>query len=458
VQGVSLMKTAALHTVDKEDSSMRQPTFRAFAAIWAAVPIAAAMMSSPAQAVPSYARQTGQDCAACHIGAFGPQLTPFGIKFKLGGYVDSDGKAGKIPLSAMVVADYNRYKAQDADTGEYKSESKSGIAESSIFLAGKLTDHLGSFAQVTNDGIAHSTSLDQVDIRYTGTIEAAGKEALIGVSVNNNPGVQDPFNTLNVWNFPYTSSDHEEMHKLGTELVSGSGEHRVIGVNAYTLLDDSIYAELGLYNTLSPSIQSRTGQGRFPEPDKEPGVEFNSLNNAPYWRVAYMKDLHTSAWHVGLTGFDGTLKDRTTGDMAHKFKDLGVDASYQFLGTREHVVTVNGSFLRERTTTPNADTGEDDLNTTKDYRLAASYHFMNTYGATFGYFKASSADHQTGNRGFIYQADWTPLGKDSEWKSTFANLRLGVQYVAFKGDDAMTLAGDKPGNKNNLRVFAWTAF
>ena len=32
-----------------------------------------------AHAVPSFARQTGADCAACHVGAFGPQLTPYGI-------------------------------------------------------------------------------------------------------------------------------------------------------------------------------------------------------------------------------------------------------------------------------------------------------------------------------------------------------------------------------------------
>ncbi|MDE1979718.1 MAG: cytochrome c1 protein, partial [Betaproteobacteria bacterium] len=29
-----------------------------------------------AQAVPAFARQTGQDCIACHVGGFGPQLTP----------------------------------------------------------------------------------------------------------------------------------------------------------------------------------------------------------------------------------------------------------------------------------------------------------------------------------------------------------------------------------------------
>ena len=39
----------------------------------------------PVQALPSYARQTGQQCAACHNGF--PELTPYGRQFKLNGYV-----------------------------------------------------------------------------------------------------------------------------------------------------------------------------------------------------------------------------------------------------------------------------------------------------------------------------------------------------------------------------------
>src|SRR5665647_954199 len=44
-----------------------------------------------AQAVPSFARQTGMSCNECHT-VF-PELTPFGRIFKLGGYVMS--KTGK---------------------------------------------------------------------------------------------------------------------------------------------------------------------------------------------------------------------------------------------------------------------------------------------------------------------------------------------------------------------------
>ena len=43
----------------------------------------------PAQALPSYARQTGQQCAACHNGF--PELTPYGRQFKLNGYTWTGG-------------------------------------------------------------------------------------------------------------------------------------------------------------------------------------------------------------------------------------------------------------------------------------------------------------------------------------------------------------------------------
>src|ERR1700730_10782744 len=57
-----------------------------------------------ARAVPDLASQTGEACTRCLVGAFGPQLTPFGRAFKIGGYTQGGGEglAAKIPLSAMV--------------------------------------------------------------------------------------------------------------------------------------------------------------------------------------------------------------------------------------------------------------------------------------------------------------------------------------------------------------------
>jgi hypothetical protein len=39
---------------------------------------------STAHAVPAFARQTGQNCVACHVSF--PELTPYGRWFKLSGY------------------------------------------------------------------------------------------------------------------------------------------------------------------------------------------------------------------------------------------------------------------------------------------------------------------------------------------------------------------------------------
>src|SRR4030088_448795 len=89
-----------------------------------------------AWAVPSYARQTGYACVKCHVGAFGPQLTPYGIKFQINGYTESDIVPPPTPHT-----NYN---------------DNFNINQISVFLAGRVTDYLGGFAQITYDGVGHA--------------------------------------------------------------------------------------------------------------------------------------------------------------------------------------------------------------------------------------------------------------------------------------------------------------
>ena len=63
------------------------------------IALMAALVTPPASAVPAFTDQTGQPCQACHVGGFGPQLTPFGREFKLGGYTMR--VKGNLPLAAM---------------------------------------------------------------------------------------------------------------------------------------------------------------------------------------------------------------------------------------------------------------------------------------------------------------------------------------------------------------------
>ena len=66
-----------------------------------AVAALVALLPSTANALPSYARQTGQNCVACHAGGQFPELTPYGRLFKLTGYTTGERA---LPLSVMGVA------------------------------------------------------------------------------------------------------------------------------------------------------------------------------------------------------------------------------------------------------------------------------------------------------------------------------------------------------------------
>src|ERR1700680_5206504 len=71
-----------------------------FAAVAVVVVLAGFMtigFAPPAQALPSFARQTGQPCGTCHT-AF-PGLTPFGRRFKLLGYTTGGGPSRTTPIS-----------------------------------------------------------------------------------------------------------------------------------------------------------------------------------------------------------------------------------------------------------------------------------------------------------------------------------------------------------------------
>ncbi|MCV2353460.1 cytochrome c1 protein [Paucibacter sp. B2R-40] len=422
-------------------------------------------------AVPSFARQTGQDCAACHIGAFGPQLTPFGIKFKIGGYTDSNGSSGNVPLSGMVVASRTHTgKAQDAAPVDgYKTNDNAALDEASLFIAGKLADQLGAFMQVTYDGIGKKTAIDQMDLRFAHATEWQGKELILGASLNNNPGVQDPFNSMPVWGFPYIGSALGFSGPETGTLINGALEQHVLGASAYAFLDNSWYAELGSYRSLSLTAQSRLGLGREDDPGK-------LGNGTAYWRLAWFKDLKSSAYSVGLFGFNSSIQpDRTNGSGSNRYRDIGIDGQYQFLGTREHVFTLQGSYVHE---TQRRDAllaaGEaSNLNgSLNELKLNASYHFNQSWGLSLGHFRtdgtadsllyAANAGNVPDSAGQILQLDWTPFGKEDSWGAPWANVKLGAQYTRYSKYNGAAKnydgAGRNAADNNTLFLFAWTSF
>ena len=140
-------------------------------------------LASPGWAVPSFARQTGMACAACHT-VF-PELTPFGREFKLNGYVldnikqvtgidTSDRQTLALnsipPISLMAQISYTHTSTALPDSAISGALAKDGDLafpqQVSFFYAGKIADELGAFVQLTYDGVEDHFGFDNTDIRY----------------------------------------------------------------------------------------------------------------------------------------------------------------------------------------------------------------------------------------------------------------------------------------------------
>ncbi|MBI5040239.1 MAG: cytochrome C [Gammaproteobacteria bacterium] len=430
-------------------------------------------MALPAEAVPSFARQTGEACSACHVGSFGPQLTPYGQKFKLAGYTYSNGQGGKIPLSGMLVESYTHTsKDQSADAGKgFDNNDNLSLQELSLFLAGGLNDHIGGFAQVTHAEPDRKTALDNVDLRFATPMHLAGKDSLLGITLNNNPTVQDAFNSVPAWRFPYMASELVP-GSAASPLLDGGLAQQVAGITAYTVFDNKLYVELGGYRSLSSSFLDNINVAD--EAGRIDGV-------APYWRLAYMADVNGHAFNVGLLGMNTHLQPGRLSGPTDKYADVGVDASYQLLGTGEHELNVYGSYLHERRDL-DASFAAGDASQTKGsvnrLDMNAAYYFARTYGLTLGLFditgKSDQSLYNTGEadvgsingspdtRGYVLQADWTPWGKADSPYAPSANLRLGLQYTGydkFNGTDSNYDGfGRSASDNDTLYGFAWLSF
>jgi hypothetical protein len=161
----------------------------------------------PAQAIPSFARQTGFACGVCHT-AF-PQLTPAGRLFKIMGYTQSApgtevlGTPGWVPpISAFTIFGFTHTATNMNNVGSpLKSNDNVELQQASVFYGGAITEHIGAFAQATYAGLqfgppaANQFMWDNLDVRYADKASFKDTSVVYGVSVNNSPTVQDPWNT-----------------------------------------------------------------------------------------------------------------------------------------------------------------------------------------------------------------------------------------------------------------------
>ncbi|MDN7904564.1 cytochrome C [Burkholderia diffusa] len=412
---------------------------------WMAVLATLALLQvSAARALPIFARQTGQSCVACHAGGQFPELTPYGRLFKLNGYTLGERT---IPLAAMAVGDLSTTRGNTDSSGN-KINPKNALPIfdfASVFLAGKITDKIGGFAQFTyinydhQDGDGkwkgHWTS-DNTDFRFVDRIISSANDLILGLTVHNNPTVQDVFNTAPAWGYPYISSTISPAAKIPNLplLEGGSLATQAVGTGAYLYWNKLVYAELTAYST-ADGIWSFLSHGNKPGDPVHPQVYLRGYN--PYARIALTRDWGPHSLMVGAFGFSAEIYPNDPnnfpifGTGVTRYRDYGFDAQYQYL-LEPHTITAQARYVRENIHDPNnfvlGDGTSANLNS---LRLKASYIYQNKYGVSLSFFNTTgtpdsamysgSANFHPNTQGWTPEIFWIPV----------QYVRVGLQYTHF---------------------------
>jgi hypothetical protein len=416
------------------------------------------LASQVVNAMPSFSRQTGQACSSCHTQSFGPNLTPFGREFKLGGYTmgGGTGTAAKLPpVSAMIMGSFtNTQKDQPPGTLEpgFNKNNNFTFDEASLFYAGRVYGKVGAFVQGTYNGYEDILEMDNTDIRFADQLDLLDMPITYGVSLNNNPGVQDLWNTSGVWGFPYTGSGVQPGVGASPLLDGGLGS-QVGGATAYTMINNLLYLEAGAYGSFSTNFQRGFG---IPRADR---VVLDSP--APYWRAALQHDWKGNYFSLGHYGMIADVcPERNCSGGTDKYTDVAVDATYQYMANPKHIFEAKTAYIYEdqKLTASGANPASNNtyLNT---YKINAAYTFDQTYGLTFGYNKINgshAADFSRPNSEyFTAELVYVPFGKTGSYLSPWLNLRTSLQYIGYSQANGTGAAAQ---NNNTFMLNGWLAF
>jgi hypothetical protein len=415
----------------------------------------ATLTSSEINAMPSFARQTGQPCSSCHTQSFGPNLTPFGRNFKLGGYTMGGGTGANAklpPISAMIMGSFvNTNKdATDVPAG-FDANNNFTFDEASLFYAGRIYGKLGAFIQGTYNGFEDILEMDNTDIRLADQLELFDIPITYGLSLNNNPTVQDLWNTTPVWGFPYNGSDMQP--GVGASaLIDGGLGSQVGGITAYTMINNLLYLEAGAYGSFSSNFQRGFG---IPRADR---VALDGP--APYWRVALQHDWKGHYFALGHFGIMADVfPERNSSNGADQYTDVGFDATYQYMANPRHIFEAKTAYIYEdqKLTASGASPANNNTYLTT-YKFNAAYTFEQTYGLTFGYNKVNGSQidgTQPNSEYYTAELVYVPFGKSGSYLGPWLNLRTSLQYIGYSQANG---TGAGAHDNNTFMLNGWLAF
>jgi len=430
-----------------------------------------------ASAIPSFARQTGYPCKACHY--MPPELTPLGRAFKLNGFtmagkptVTSPGKGNQsglnilesFPLSVLFDTSFTNLKSPQpgAQNGSFEFPQ-----QASLFLAGAWATHVGSFVQVTYTSQGDHFTWDNSDIRYANSTKLFKKDLSFGITLNNNPTVEDLWNSTPAWGFPWAGSDWAPSPNAGA-IINGGLAQDVAGIGLYGMWDNHLYLAGTIYRSAHiGALQPNTGVD-----NSGAALPFNIRGVAPYWRLAWQQNMKNNNLEIGTYGMHMKSTPGAITGLEDGYTDWAVDFQDDLTIPKLHndVLSLRGTYIRENSSLLATATALVDpivqhhLNTVQ---ANAEYHFGDKYAATIGYFEmdgtpdpllfpeASVFGNLNGDPrsdGIIANVSWWPV----------QNIGLTFQYTGYTrfngGGTNYDLAGRNAGSNNTLYLLARFVF
>jgi hypothetical protein len=360
-------------------------------------------------------------------------------------------------MAAMVVTGFTQ--TGRAQPGAQNS-TVSFPQQLSLFVAGQVSEHAGVFTQFTYAAADAAIGIDNVDLRFAKHATVGDRDLLFGVTLNNNPTVQDVWNTAPAWSFPFMSSDVAPSPAASTLIDGGLGQ-QVAGLGAYSLYDGTLYTEVSAYKSAPQGASEPLGE-----------TATNTTSGViPYWRVALQHAWPSTYGMIGTYGFSAHLYPNGVTGPTNAYTDLAVDAQL------EHTAAVGtfigrGVFIHESQTLsgfvaedpPGSENLRGNLST---LRANLTFEPSMRYALTAGYFQNTGSSDavlfapapvtgsRTGSpnsRGAIGEFAFNP------WQNT----RLGLQYVAYSlfngSSNDYDAAGRKASDNNTLFLYMWLAF
>jgi hypothetical protein len=324
----------------------------------------------------------------------------------------------------------------------------------SLFLGGRFSPKTGGFVQVTYDPQAGTFGMDNVDLRFADSARVFAKTAVVGLSVNNNPTVQDLWNSTPAWGFPWASSSGAPT-LAATALIDGNLAQRVLGVTANTMWNKQVYGELGVYRSAAV--------GQSAPLDATASGTISGV--APYWRVAVPWSRGSNYLMVGAYGMTANIYPTGVTGPTNRFTDVAFDFMDQLkFGLR--ILAFHGTWIHE-TQAWNAGGAANLSNTLDTYRMDAQVHFAHRFCLIVSPF----ATHGSSDAG-LYAPDPVSGSRTGSPSSNgilgevdfdaWDNVRLQLQYVTYGTFNGSSQNYDGFGrnaaDNNTLYVVAWLVF